>query len=185
MTQIPMIRLAAILAALVGLGIMEVLRIRKNLIEHKGRGKKKPSWFACTINQCVARLNVVAAIAKNCSYEHKPEAEKAGNTPAIVSLQAKGSFHSEGNQCAKHKSSEMPAVENAIRILPKAKAQNLLNGSGRPTGKNAALLALSADLLNKVRNAGASFPRPSTWHPQGDSIFTNPNWRNRISSDLA
>ena len=185
MTQIPMIRLVAILAALVSLGIMEVLQIRKTLITHKGTGKKKPSWFGCIINQCVTGSNIVAKNVEMSSSEHNSEAEKTGNIPAIVSLQAKGSFHSEGSQCAKQKSSEMSAFENAVRILPKVDAQTLLNGSRRPTGKNAVLLALSADFLNKVRNAGTSFPRPSTWHPQGDSIFTNPNWRNRISSDLA
>lgn len=110
---------------------------------------------------------MVAANVKKSSCEHTSDAEKAGNTPVIVSFQANESFSSEWSQCAKQKSSEMSAVEDAIRILPKAEAQTLLNGSGRPTGKNAALLALSAD---KFPNAGTSSPRPSTWHPQGDSI---------------
>lgn len=185
MTQIPMIRLAAMLAALVRLGIMDVYKIRETFIKYKGRHRYKAPFFACIINQCVTEVNIVAKNEKMSSSEHLSEAENAGNTSEVVSVQAKGLVHFEGSQCAKQKSSEMSAIANAIRILPKAEAQTLLNGSGRPTGMNAGLLALSADLLNKVRNAGASFPRPSTWHPQGDSILMNPNWRNRISSDLA
>lgn len=169
-----MIRLVAILAALVRLEIMEVLRIRKTLIMHKATGEKKPSWFACIINQCVVGSDVVGKNVKMSSYEHNSEAEKTGNIPEIVSLQAKGSFHCEGSQCAKQKSSEMSAFENAVRILPKVDAQTLLNGARRPTEKNTVRLALCADLLNTVRNAGTSFPRPSTWPPQGHSKLTHP-----------
>lgn len=164
MNQIPMIRLGAMLAALVRVGIRDISIIRKNLIWNKGKREKKPSWFACIIKQCVTEANIVEKNVKVCSFEHRLEAEKAGNTPVIASLQAKGSFHSEGSQCAKHKSSEISAVENAIRVLPKAEAQIFLNRRGQPTENNSTHLGLPAHKIGSRTLACSLMASPGPFH---------------------